>query len=144
LGASAGLCLLADRYGYRIRTLEGTVELGYGAPVLEAELDVGLVPAALPDIRWRRGIDLAPVEVSDPDAVRWLEASLPPDPPSRRRVAMPPYSRRAMRSKRSRRPRQRPRPVRPSWSPRSAPQSTSRRPIAPGCRPRSPRSARGP
>ncbi|MFT4030434.1 MAG: DUF2332 domain-containing protein [Protaetiibacter sp.] len=83
LGAAAGLCLLPDRYGYRFRTPAGTSRLGSGRPVLEAELDDALVPRAMPDIRWRRGVDLAPLDVSDADEVRWLEASLPPDRPER-------------------------------------------------------------
>ncbi len=84
LGASAGLCLLPERYGYRVRTGDGVGTLGDGAPVLEARVDdAALVPHALPDIRWRRGVDLAPLDVDDPDDVRWLEASLPPDRPDR-------------------------------------------------------------
>ncbi|PZQ90638.1 MAG: DUF2332 domain-containing protein [Leifsonia xyli] len=83
LGASAGLCLLVDRYGYRFRTGGAAVELGAGAPVLTAHLDAPLVPGALPDIRWRRGVDLAPLDVGDSDDMRWLEASLPPDDPER-------------------------------------------------------------
>ncbi|QNO37965.1 DUF2332 family protein [Protaetiibacter sp. SSC-01] len=86
LGASAGLCLLPDRYGYRFRTPDGEagVALGDGSPVLEARLDAVLVPDALPDIRWRRGVDLAPLDARDADDARWLEASLPPDRPERR------------------------------------------------------------
>lgn len=84
LGASAGLCLLPDRYGYRFRTPDGaTAHLGGATPVLEGELDAELVPAALPDIRWRRGVDIAPLDAADADSRRWLEASLPPDRPER-------------------------------------------------------------
>jgi hypothetical protein len=83
LGASAGLCLVPDRYAYRFHTPEGAVALGDGSPVLEAELDAAVVPHTLPDIRWRRGIDLAPVDPHDDAARRWLEASLPPDRPER-------------------------------------------------------------
>jgi len=84
LGASAGLCLLPDRYGYRFATPDGaTARLGGGSPVLEGELHAELVPAALPDIRWRRGVDLAPLEVTHAESRRWLEASLPPDRPER-------------------------------------------------------------
>jgi len=82
LGASAGLCLIPERYRYRIRTPRGVVELGDGSPVLEAEADAA--PRALPEIVWRRGIDLAPLDVRDVEAVRWLECSLPPDRPERR------------------------------------------------------------
>jgi hypothetical protein len=32
---------------------------------------------------WRRGIDLAPVDLADPDAVRWLECCVWPDQPQR-------------------------------------------------------------
>ena len=32
---------------------------------------------------WRRGIDLAPVDLHDPDAVRWLECCIWPDQPER-------------------------------------------------------------
>src|SRR5690606_8967168 len=59
------------------------VRLGDGPPVLDAQLDASLVPAELPDIRWRRGIDLAPLDPTDAEARRWLEASLPPDRPER-------------------------------------------------------------
>lgn len=83
LGASAGVCLVPERYGYRFSTAAGPVELGEGAPVLETQADAALVPHALPGIRWRRGIDLAPLDPRDGDDVRWLEASLPPDRPER-------------------------------------------------------------
>jgi len=32
---------------------------------------------------WRRGIDLSPVDLGDPDAVRWLESCVWPDQPHR-------------------------------------------------------------
>jgi hypothetical protein len=38
----------------------------------------------MPDIVWRRGVDLAQLDVTDPDDVRRLEALLPPDRPERR------------------------------------------------------------
>lgn len=84
LGAAAGLCLLPDRYTFRFGTPGGVVERGAGAPVLEVQADAALVPSGLPEIRWRRGLDLAPLDVADEDAVRWLESSLPPDRPERR------------------------------------------------------------
>ncbi|WP_168200376.1 DUF2332 family protein [Protaetiibacter larvae] len=85
LGASAGLCLLVDDYRYRFRAPDGVHEQGTGGPVLEATVDAReLVPAALPDIAWRAGIDLAPLDVRDPGHRRWLAASLPPDHPGRR------------------------------------------------------------
>jgi hypothetical protein len=71
VGASAGLCLLPDRYGYDYgtRRLAGQA----GAPVLACRC-AGPVP--LPsrpvDVVWRAGIDLNPLDVTDPDDVRWL------------------------------------------------------------------------
>lgn len=83
LGASAGLCLLPDRYTSRLAAPDGVVVLGEGEPVLDAEVDAGIAPGALPDIRWRRGVDLAPLDPRDADDRRWLGASLPPDRPDR-------------------------------------------------------------
>ena len=70
VGASAGLCLLPDRYGYDY----GGHRLGDGPPVLrcQPEGDVPL-PAALPEVAWRAGLDLDPIDLSEPDQVRWLE-----------------------------------------------------------------------
>jgi hypothetical protein len=82
LGASAGLCLLPDRYAYRY----GTAVVGDPAsPVRLTCQPRGPVPvpAAPPEVVWRRGIDLAPVDLHDPAAVRWLEACVWPDQPHR-------------------------------------------------------------
>ena len=68
VGASAGLCLLPDRYRY-----------GYGAgdpdsPVVLAPRVEGRLPRpGRVDVAWRAGIDLNPLDVTDPDDVRWLE-----------------------------------------------------------------------
>jgi hypothetical protein len=77
LGASAGLCLVPDRYSYRF---DGGAAIGSGEPVLECVTSgVGAPPTALPQIVWRRGVDLAPLSVADEADRRWLEALLPPD-----------------------------------------------------------------
>jgi hypothetical protein len=70
VGASAGLCLLPDRYAYDY----AGHRVGDGGPVLRCrpEGDVPL-PDALPRVVWRAGLDLAPVDVHDPGATRWLE-----------------------------------------------------------------------
>jgi len=83
LGAAAGLCLALDRYGYRF---DDGPTLGGGAEPLLATTTAGsgTAPARMPDIVWRRGVDLAPIDVTDPDDERWLEALLPPDRPERR------------------------------------------------------------
>lgn len=81
VGASAGLCLGVDRYAYRFG--DGPV-VGEGEPVLRcATTGDGAAPTALPEIVWRRGIDLAPLSLDDADDIAWLEALLPPDRPER-------------------------------------------------------------
>ncbi|MEE9205497.1 MAG: DUF2332 domain-containing protein [Acidimicrobiia bacterium] len=80
VGASAGLNLLFDRYRYDYG--EGVVA---GPPesklTLVTELRSGLLPPIdpLPEVMWRRGIDLHPVILTDPDAVRWARALLWPE-----------------------------------------------------------------
>jgi hypothetical protein len=81
VGASAGLCLYPDRYSYRY---DGGEPLhpadGPSAVMLECTTN-GLEPAPtrLPEIVWRAGIDLAPLDVSVADDARWLEALIPPE-----------------------------------------------------------------
>ena len=82
LGAAAGLCLALDQYSYRF---DDEPVLGTGSPLLTTTTTGrGTAPTGLPDIVWRRGVDLAPLDVGNGDDVRWLEALLPPDRPERR------------------------------------------------------------
>jgi hypothetical protein len=70
VGASAGLCLLPDRYGY---DYDGH-RLGSGPPVLRCDPEGAVpVPRRLPQVAWRAGLDLDPIDISDPEQVRWLE-----------------------------------------------------------------------
>lgn len=71
LGASAGLCLYPDRYDY---LWDGAGELrGSGGPTLRIPV-VGPVPvpAVLPRITARIGIDLNPLDVADEEDMSWL------------------------------------------------------------------------
>ncbi len=80
VGAAAGLCLLPDRYGYRY----GMRSIGSSDVVLECAPHGAVpIPRRLPEIMRRAGIDLDPVDVTDDDAVRWLEALIWPDQPER-------------------------------------------------------------
>jgi hypothetical protein len=81
-GASAGLCLLPDRYTY---DYGGTIVGDPDSPLRLVCQPYGPVPVptALPEVVWRRGIDLDPVDLADPDAVRWLECCVWPDQPER-------------------------------------------------------------
>ena len=83
VGASAGLCLYPDRYGYRYSN--GTA-YGQDSPVQLECLAQGPVPwpEALPTVVWRAGLDLNPLDVSDDDDVRWLEALVWPEQEHRR------------------------------------------------------------
>ncbi|MBI5160834.1 MAG: DUF2332 family protein [Micrococcales bacterium] len=86
LGAAAGLCLLPDRS--RIRFVRGGASrtLGSGAPELGCGVTgSGALPERMPEIIWRRGLDLAPLSVLEDGDVRWLEALVPPDRPDRLR-----------------------------------------------------------
>lgn len=95
IGASAGLCLYPDRWGYRYLGADQREahEVGAhpGRPVLECRVDghdgarVPL-PAALPRVAWRGGVDLNPLDVTDTDAMAWLETLVWPEHEDRRRV----------------------------------------------------------
>ena len=81
VGASAGLCLYPDRYTYRY----GTRMVGSGGPVLDcAVTGPVVVPGRLPEVVWRAGLDLNPLDVTDPADVAWLEALIWPEHQHRR------------------------------------------------------------
>jgi hypothetical protein len=70
LGCSAGLNLLWDRYGYEYA--EGSLE---GSPVFSGEERGRPVPvAALPRVRSRVGVDLAPPDLHTDDGVHLLKS----------------------------------------------------------------------
>lgn len=74
VGASAGLCLYPDRYRY---SYDGGAPLGpKGSPVvLECATSGGVVvPDRVPEVVWRAGIDLNPLDAGDEGDVRWLES----------------------------------------------------------------------
>ena len=86
IGASAGLNLLFDRYGY---------DYGAGRSVGDPRAPVrfacalrgAVLPplhAGLPQVTTRVGIDLHPIQADDPQATRWLRALVWPEHPERR------------------------------------------------------------
>ena len=80
VGASAGLNLLLDRYEYRYDP-GGTVG-GPAAVRLACQIRGDVpppLPAALPRIETRAGLDMHPVDVTDRDQARWLVACQWPD-----------------------------------------------------------------
>jgi hypothetical protein len=85
VGASAGLNLLFDRYGYDYgpgrsagdpsATVRFTCALrGEVRPPIHAEM---------PAVAARVGLDLHPIQADDPEAVRWLRALVWPEHPAR-------------------------------------------------------------
>jgi hypothetical protein len=80
VGASAGLCLLPDRYGY---AYDGHRPFG-AEPRFPCAADAATpVPVALPSIVWRAGLDLNPLDVRNDDDMAWLVALVWPDQPDR-------------------------------------------------------------
>lgn len=81
IGASAGLNLLWDRYRYDYGTGERAGPAR--SPVVLRCMPRGSarppVPREIPPVAARLGIDLAPLDPADPDAVRWLEALVWPE-----------------------------------------------------------------
>lgn len=89
VGASAGLCLYPDRFSYRYRTADGRTHAidptgGASGVVLESRWSGAAPPTALPDIVWRAGIDLAPLDVGRPDDRSWLTGLVWPGETGRR------------------------------------------------------------
>lgn len=80
VGASAGLCLYPDRYSYRFIDDGGSVRRaldpldGPSPVVLESTVTGDLPPLRMPEVVWRAGIDLAPLDAADEEDRRWLRA----------------------------------------------------------------------
>lgn len=77
VGASAGLNLMSDRLGYD----DGHGVLGDSELVLECSVrPTGhRLATGLPPLASRLGLDANPLDLTDPDAARWLEACVWPD-----------------------------------------------------------------
>jgi hypothetical protein len=92
VGASAGLCLYPDRYRYRFVTASGeehTWDPSPGRaeqrPRLTTYASGVFRPPSTPlPIAWRGGLDLHPVDLTDPDQVAWLEMLVWPEQDDRR------------------------------------------------------------
>ncbi|WP_022891910.1 DUF2332 domain-containing protein [Agromyces subbeticus] len=88
VGASAGLCLYPDQYSYHY---SGHPRLDPAAGQSTVVLDCSLrgdvpapVPSAMPEVVWRAGIDLNPLDVRKPADVAWLDALVWPEHDDRR------------------------------------------------------------
>ena len=78
IGASAGLCLYPDRYSYRFIGDEGELrasldpDSGTSTVVLESRVTGPLPPLRMPEVVWRAGIDLAPLDAAVERDRQWL------------------------------------------------------------------------
>ena len=88
IGTSAGLNQNVDRYGYTYESDAGPVVLASAAAVqlsTQCGTAVPLHARRLPEIGWRTGVDLHPIDVADDDQARWLRALVWPDQVERHR-----------------------------------------------------------
>jgi len=84
VGASAGLCLLLDRFFYDYSV--ATVGDEASSVRLRCELDgPAQVPPNIPQIAWRVGLDENPIDLHNEQAVRWLLACVWADHTERRK-----------------------------------------------------------
>lgn len=85
VGASAGLCLLPDRYGYDW----GHARMAPASPHAPVFRCIATGPAPLPAgpprVVWRAGLDLNPLDVASDEDAAWLEALIWPEQEERRR-----------------------------------------------------------
>jgi hypothetical protein len=86
VGASAGLCLYPDRYSY---TYDAGRSLDPAAGPSGVAIDCWTngrvpIPSALPQVAWRAGIDLNPLDVTSEADMNWLRALVWPEQHDRR------------------------------------------------------------
>jgi hypothetical protein len=88
VGASAGLCLLPDKYAYdyggrRVEPTNGEPN----APLFRCAINAATpVPKRNIEVAWRAGLDLNPLDVSTDGDVRWLHALVWPGEGERDRL----------------------------------------------------------
>lgn len=77
VGASAGLCLLPDHYAYDYNNSAHTLAPGTNTsdtPVLHCQVTGNVpLPTKLPEVHWRAGLDLNPLNLQDEDTAAWLQ-----------------------------------------------------------------------
>ena len=84
LGTGAGLGLHLDRYHYTYQAPDGSRSC-VGDPAAQVRLECAVrsgappVPARIPVIADRVGVDVEPLDLTDPDVLAWLAACVPPE-----------------------------------------------------------------
>ncbi|MGM7679574.1 DUF2332 family protein [Microbacterium sp. A94] len=80
IGASAGLCLYPDRYSYRFLDAAGHVQAaldpadGASEVILTSQVRGRMPAMRMPQIVWRAGIDLVPLDAREERDRAWLQA----------------------------------------------------------------------
>jgi hypothetical protein len=83
VGASAGLCLLLDEYAYDY----GGVTLGSESSPVRLTCGVTgnpTIPTTMPQVAWRAGLDINPLDAHDEGDARWLLSCVWPEHVERR------------------------------------------------------------
>lgn len=84
VGAAAGLCLLPDRYGYDYGTRQLLPTDTIDPPLFPCRVSGNTpLPDRLPEIVWRAGLDLNPLDVTNAEQMLWLETLVWPGQESR-------------------------------------------------------------
>ncbi|MFE1949860.1 DUF2332 domain-containing protein [Streptomyces sp. NPDC059524] len=83
VGASAGLCLQVDRYSYDYGHTRLTGRDPH-APTLRCRAEGPYPELRMPEVTWAAGIDLNPLDPSDPEDRSWLECLVWPGQTARR------------------------------------------------------------
>ncbi len=81
VGASAGLCLLPDFYGYDFGpTVIRPRAAGVDHPIFSCAVNEATpLPQEMPKIVWRAGLDLNPLDPADPAQAEWLQTLVWPE-----------------------------------------------------------------
>lgn len=86
VGASAGLCLLPDNYGYDYGGRQIVPLDQHDSPLFVCEASPNTrIPDNLPEVAWRIGLDLNPLDVMDPEQMTWLETLVWPGQEARQK-----------------------------------------------------------
>lgn len=85
VGTSAGLCLMPDLYGYNYeRKVIRAPAMASKPPVFRCSAnETTPLPTAALQVAWRAGLDLSPIDASDPAQVVWLETLVWPEQTAR-------------------------------------------------------------
>jgi len=85
VGTSAGLCLMPDLYSYDYgRKVIRAPAMASEPPVFRCSAnETTPLPTAAPQVVWRAGMDLSPIDASDPSQVAWLETLVWPEQTAR-------------------------------------------------------------